>query len=51
MEDGTVLWSKLSQPDGRNNYPHCFPKNENLKRALCDALYLLLLINYIIIYV
>jgi putative iron-dependent peroxidase len=28
-EDGTVIWTKLDHPskDGRNNYPHVFPKN------------------------
>ena len=29
-EDGTVLWSKLKQPDGRNNFPHVFPTSETL---------------------
>eukprot|EP00475_Leptophrys_vorax_P025543 TRINITY_DN35772_c0_g1_i1.p2 TRINITY_DN35772_c0_g1~~TRINITY_DN35772_c0_g1_i1.p2 ORF type:complete len:584 (-),score=155.05 TRINITY_DN35772_c0_g1_i1:2825-4576(-) len=29
--DGVVLWSKLSQPDGRNNYPHVFPTNLQLE--------------------
>jgi Dyp-type peroxidase family len=38
MDDGTVLWSKLSQPDGRNNYPHVFPKNEVLVQKLKEKL-------------
>ena len=38
MEDGTVLWSKLNQPDGRNNLPHVFPKNEVLEQRLRDKL-------------
>eukprot|EP01080_Neovahlkampfia_damariscottae_P008577 gene8577-402_t len=30
IQNGPTLWSKLSQKDGRNNYPHVFPKNEDL---------------------
>lgn len=33
LEDGTVLWSKASCPDGHNNYPHAFPTNEQLAQA------------------
>lgn len=33
LEDGTVLWSKASCPDGHNNYPHVFPTNEQLAQA------------------
>jgi len=29
-EDGKILWSKLSQPNGRNNIPSVFPTNEIL---------------------
>ncbi|KAL6057624.1 MACPF domain-containing protein [Balamuthia mandrillaris] len=34
LEDGTILWSKLSHHDGRNNFPHVFPSNEKLVQAL-----------------
>ncbi len=36
LKDGTVLWTKLNHPsgDGRNNYPHVFPTNEQLLEAL-----------------
>lgn len=35
LEDGTVMWSKLNHPsgDGRNNYPHVFPTNEQVVEA------------------
>jgi selT/selW/selH-like putative selenoprotein len=33
LEDGTVLWSKLSDRDGHNNFPHVFPTNEQLVLA------------------
>ena len=32
-EDGHVLWSKLSQPDGRQNYPTVFPSIKQLIEA------------------
>jgi hypothetical protein len=32
-DDGKELWSKLKQPDGRNNFPHVFPKAEFLVQA------------------
>jgi len=36
LADGTVLWSKLDHPsgDGRNNYPHVFPTNEQILEAV-----------------
>jgi len=36
LADGTVLWTKLKHPsgDGRNNYPHVFPTNEQLLEAV-----------------
>jgi len=37
-QDGTKLWSKLDQPDGRNNGPDVFPTNEQLTNALQDYL-------------
>mmetsp|Transcript_2041 Transcript_2041/g.2678 ORF Transcript_2041/g.2678 Transcript_2041/m.2678 type:complete len:576 (+) Transcript_2041:319-2046(+) len=30
MEDGTVIFSKRALPDGMNNYPWCFPSDEEL---------------------
>jgi putative iron-dependent peroxidase len=32
--DGFLLFSKLAQPDGMNNYPHCFPTSASLKSKL-----------------
>jgi hypothetical protein len=29
-EDGVELWSKLSKPSGRNNYPEVFPTAAHL---------------------
>lgn len=34
IENGPLLWSKLSQPNGRNNYPEVFPKNETLVKGI-----------------
>jgi porphyrinogen peroxidase len=34
VQDGPLLWSKLSQKDGRNNYPHVFPTNEVLVEGI-----------------
>jgi len=36
LGDGRVLWSKLNHPsgDGRNNFPHVFPTNEELLAAV-----------------
>ena len=39
-EDGFVIWSKLSQKDGKNNYPEVFPTKENILSALTDYLHL-----------
>jgi len=35
-EKGAILWTKLDHPsgDGRNNYPHCFPTNEQILEAV-----------------
>ena len=33
-EDGFVLWSKLAQPDGRNNGRSVFPTQEQLLASL-----------------
>jgi len=38
LEDGTVLWSKLDQADGHNNYPHVFPSNKHLIKKLLQLL-------------
>lgn len=32
------MWSKLAQPDGRNNYPWCFPENEKLTQNFKNLL-------------
>jgi len=37
-QDGVTLWSKLEQPDGRNNSPDVFPTNHHLIKALQDYL-------------
>lgn len=38
LEDGTMIFSKLAKPDGRNNYPHCFPTIAGIDEALREAL-------------
>jgi len=36
IEDGPLLWSKLAQPNGKNNYPEVFPKIEHLVKLVKD---------------
>jgi putative iron-dependent peroxidase len=36
--DGFLLFSKLSLPDGMNNYPHCFPTSAKLQKKLREYL-------------
>jgi len=38
MEDGTVIWSKLAQPNGMNNYPECWPTNQYLIQRMREIL-------------
>jgi len=38
MEDGTVIWSKLAQPNGMNNYPECWPTNQYLVNKMREIL-------------
>jgi len=38
MEDGTVIWSKLAQPNGMNNYPECWPTNQYLVKKMREIL-------------
>jgi len=38
IKDGPLLWSKLSQLNGRNNYPEVFPKIEILVKGLQEYL-------------
>jgi selT/selW/selH-like putative selenoprotein len=38
VENGPVLWSKLSQLEGRNNYPETFPTNTHLVDKLAEYL-------------
>jgi len=35
-EDGAVLWSKLAQPDGMNNFPRVFPTTDGVIKAYQD---------------
>eukprot|EP01125_Pyxidicula_operculata_P015187 TRINITY_DN5134_c0_g1_i1.p1 TRINITY_DN5134_c0_g1~~TRINITY_DN5134_c0_g1_i1.p1 ORF type:complete len:592 (-),score=164.93 TRINITY_DN5134_c0_g1_i1:107-1882(-) len=30
LPDKRVIWSKLAQPDGMNNYPECFPTDQQI---------------------
>jgi len=38
MEDGTVIWSKLAQPEGMSNYPQCWPTNQYLVEKMREIL-------------
>jgi len=38
MEDGTVIWSKLAQFNGMNNYPECWPTNQYLVKRMREVL-------------
>jgi selT/selW/selH-like putative selenoprotein len=38
LEDGTVIWSKLAQPNGMNNYPECWPTNQYLVHRMRELL-------------
>jgi len=38
LPDKQILWSKLAQKDGMNNYPHCFPTNKYLAEKLQEYL-------------
>eukprot|EP01124_Arcella_intermedia_P013906 TRINITY_DN2028_c0_g1_i1.p1 TRINITY_DN2028_c0_g1~~TRINITY_DN2028_c0_g1_i1.p1 ORF type:complete len:548 (-),score=100.56 TRINITY_DN2028_c0_g1_i1:68-1711(-) len=38
LEDGTVIWSKLAQPNGMNNYPECFPTNAHVAKRIREIL-------------
>jgi len=38
LEDGTVIWSKLAQPNGMNNYPECWPENQYLIQRMRQIL-------------
>jgi len=37
-EDGFMLFSKLAQPNGMNNYPECFPTDAGLQKAMREYL-------------
>jgi len=36
--NGKVIWSKLANPDGMNNYSHCFPTNYQIAKNLVESL-------------
>lgn len=39
IENGPLLWSKLSQPNGKNNYPEVFPKSEILVKGIKEFMF------------
>jgi hypothetical protein len=36
LEDGTVLWSKLSMDEGKQNVPRVFPTDEEIMKLVGD---------------
>jgi len=37
-EDGKLIWSKLAQVNGMNNYPECFPTNQKIVQEMKQIL-------------